>query len=158
MNLIEKFHQKAQNKNTTIVLPEASDERVIQAAKDVVEKKLAKIIILGEEKEITEKAKKFGLDLDTVTFIDPEKSSHLEEYAEEYYELRKHKGMTIEKAKSIIKNPLYFGSMLVRKNIAHGLVAGSASPTADVMRATLQIIKTAEGINSVSSFFYNGNS
>jgi len=153
MDLIEKFYEKARSKNTTIVLPEASDERVLQAAREIIEKNIAKIIILGEEEEITKIARKFNLNLDDLTFIDPKKSSHREEYAKEYYELRKHKGMTMEKAEEIILDPLYFGSMLVRKNIAGGLVAGSASPTADVMRATLQIIKTAEGINSVSSFF-----
>ena len=153
MNLMEKFYEKAKSKKTTIVLPEAYDERVIEAAKEITEKELAKIIILGEEKEIKNLSEKCKLDLKKVTFIDPKKSEKIEEYAKEYYELRKNKGMTEEKAKEIITHPLYFGSMLVRKNIAHGLVAGSDSPTADVMRATLQIIKTSPGINSVSSFF-----
>jgi len=153
MELIQKFYEKAQKKGTTIVLPEALDERVVQAAKDITEKSIAKVILLGNVGKIEESASKFNFDTKTVTVIDPEKSEKLKEYAEEYYELRKHKGMTVEKAEETLKDPLYFGSMLVRKNVAQGLVAGSASPTANVMRATLQIIKTAPGIKSVSSFF-----
>lgn len=153
MEIIQKFYEKAQKKNTTIVLPEALDERVVQAAKEITEKKIAKIILLGNKEKIKEIGEKFNFNTDTVTVIDPEKSDNLTEYAEEYYELRKNKGMTGEKALETIKDPLYFGSMLIRKKIAQGLVAGSASPTADVMKATLQIIKTAPGIKSVSSFF-----
>ncbi|HPZ06806.1 MAG TPA: phosphate acetyltransferase [Candidatus Eremiobacteraeota bacterium] len=154
MELIKKFYKKARSKQATIVLPEASvDERVIQAAKDITEEKLAKLILLGEEEEIKKKSEKIGLNIEKVTVIDPEQSPHKEKFAEEYYELRKNKGMTQEKSKETIVHPLYFGSMLVKKDIAHGLVAGSSSATADVMKATIQIIKTAPGINSVSSFF-----
>ena len=153
MELIQKFYEKAQKKGTTIVLPEALDERVVQAAKEIAEKNIARVILLGNVEKIEEIAGKNNFNTKTVTLIDPETSDKLKEYAKEYFELRKHKGMTIEKAEETLKDPLYFGSMLVRKNVAQGLVAGSASPTADVMRATLQIIKTAPGIKSVSSFF-----
>ncbi|MEQ8169014.1 MAG: phosphate acetyltransferase [Candidatus Eremiobacterota bacterium] len=154
MELIKKFYEKAKSKKTTIVLPEAGiDERVIQATKDIVSLEIAKVILLGDEEEIKKLAEKCSLDLSIVTCIDPKKSPDIKKYGENYYELRKNKGMTHEKAMETIIHPLYFGSMLVKEGIAHGLVAGSASPTADVMKATLQIIKTAPGIKSVSSFF-----
>lgn len=154
MELIKNFYEKAKSKKTTIVLPEAGiDERVIQATKDIVSLEIAKVILLGDEEEIKKLAEKCSLDLSIVTCIDPKKSPDIKKYGENYYELRKNKGMTHEKAMETIIHPLYFGSMLVKEGIAHGLVAGSASPTADVMKATLQIIKTAPGIKSVSSFF-----
>ena len=154
MSLIESIKENAKKELKTIVLPESEDERVLKAAQIVLEEKTAKIILIGNEEKIKADAKICGASLDGATIIDPKSFDNIEKYIDELVELRKQKGLTKEEAKEIMTTePRFFGCMMVRLGDADGLVAGSNSPTADVLRAAIQVIKTAPGINTVSSTF-----
>ncbi|MGI6394588.1 MAG: phosphate acetyltransferase [bacterium] len=153
MDFIKMVHEKAVKAGKTIVLPEGSDPRVIKAAQIITKERLAKVIIIGNEEEIREKAKQEQITLDGVQIINPSKSEWFEEFANAFYEMRKHKGIDIEKAKEIMNDEVYFATMMVKKGHADGLVSGAAHSTADTIRPALQIIKTKAGIKSVSSSF-----
>lgn len=153
MNLIEQIKAKAQKNNRTIVLAEGTEERTVKAAGIITREGIAKIILLGAETRVTEVADKVGADLTGVTIINPETDGNYEEYVDELVELRKKKGLTREDAMALMKNTLYYGSMMVFKGAAHGMVAGAQNTTGDVLRPALQIIKTAPGISVVSGAF-----
>jgi len=153
MHLIEGIKQKAKAKRKKVVLPEGTEERMIQATKKILAEGLAEVTLLGDEKQIKQLAQLHGLDLSKVKVISPADSSELESYSDEYYQLRKHKGMIPDKAREVMKNVLFYGAMMVRKGEVDGFVAGSVNTTGDVMRAGIQIIGTAPGISSVSSSF-----
>jgi len=154
MSLIEKIKEKAKLDLRTIVLPESEDDRVLLATQQVLEAKTAKIVLIGDEDKIKADAEKCGANIEGATIINPKFSDHLEVYVNELVELRKKKGLTKEEAHTIMTTePRFFGCMMVRLGDADGLVAGSSSPTADVLRAAIQVIKTAPGINTVSSSF-----
>jgi len=153
MEVIDKIKEKAKAKRKRVVLPEGTEERMVQASKKILVEGLAEVTLLGDEEQIKKLAKSSDLDLSRVKVIHPAKSAKLDEYAQEYYELRKHKGMTPDQARQIIINPLFYGAMMVRKNEVDGFVAGSVNTTGDVMRAGIQIIGLAPGISSVSSSF-----
>ena len=114
MNIIEEIKNKARSEIKTIVLPEAEDIRVIEAASKVEKEGFAKIILIGNEERVKSKAKENNIDIDTVTIIDPETSEKFREYANNFYELRKAKGITEEDAKKIVRDPVYFGMMMVK--------------------------------------------
>ncbi len=154
MSLIEKIKDKARLDVRTIVLPESEDVRVLQATQQVLEAKTANIILIGDEDKIKSDAAECGANIEGATIINPKFSDNLEAYVNELVELRKKKGLTKEEATEIMTTePRFFGCMMVRLGHADGLVAGSSSPTADVLRAAIQVIKTAPGINTVSSTF-----
>ncbi|QNB45955.1 phosphate acetyltransferase [Thermanaerosceptrum fracticalcis] len=153
MNLIEQIKAKAKQNNRTIVLAEGTEERTVKAAGIITKEGLAKIILLGEENEVRQVAARVGADLTGVTVIDPIKSPKYKAYSEEFCELRKKKGLSLEEAQTQMKNTLYFGSMMVYKGDADGMVAGAQNTTGDVLRPALQIIKTAPGISVVSGAF-----
>jgi phosphate acetyltransferase len=153
MNVIEQIKEKAKAKRKRVVLPEGTEERMIQATKKILAEGIAEVSLLGDAEQIKKLAKSNDLDLSQVKVIDPVKSPRLVEYAQEYYELRKHKGMTPDQAQKTIIHPLFYGAMMVRKNEVDGFVAGSVNTTGDVMRAGIQIIGMAPGITSVSSSF-----
>lgn len=153
MNLLERIINESSKRNKTIVLPEAHDERVIKAGHQLHQKKICNVILLGNEQKILDDASKIGVDLKGIKIIDPVKSEHHPKFSEIYYNLRKEKGVTPEKANETMKNVLFFGAMMVRKGLADGFVGGSASPTADVMRAGIHCVGMPEGISIVSSFF-----
>jgi phosphate acetyltransferase len=153
MNLIEQIKAKAKQNNRTIVLAEGTEERTVKAAGIITKEGLAKIILLGEDNEVRQVAARVGADLTGVTVINPVKSPKYKAYSEEFYELRKKKGLSLEEAQSLMKNTLYFGSMMVYKGDADGMVAGAQNTTGDVLRPALQIIKTAPGISVVSGAF-----
>jgi len=153
LNFIEKVKNTAREFQRTIVLPESNDDRVIKAAEQILKERLAKIILLGNEKEIAERAKNLKVNLDGAIIIDPLKDRNREKYATLLYELRKNKGMTLEKANELINNPLYFATLMVKAEDADGLVAGSLSPTPDVLRPALQVIKTKPEFSVVSGAF-----
>ena len=153
MDVIDKIKQKAKAKKKRVVLPEGTEERMIQATKRILVEGLAEVTLLGDEAQIRNLAKSNDLDLNKVKIIAPDKSPKLDEYAQEYYELRKHKGMTPEQAHQTMTIPLFYGAMLVRKNEVDGFVAGSVNTTGDVLRAGIQIIGMSPGISSVSSSF-----
>lgn len=152
MSLMSKFWDIAKSRSKTIVLPEGTDERTIDAANAIAENGLAKIILLGNENEIKELFAQKGYAV-RCEIIDPTTSTYLEEFTNYYFEKRKSKGMTIEEATESMKNVLYFGSMLVEKGIADGAVAGACHTTGDVLRAAIRIIGTKKGMKTVSSCF-----
>ena len=153
MNVIEQIKEKAKAKRKRVVLPEGTEERMIQATKKILAEGIAEVSLLGDTDQIKKLAKSNDLDLSQVKVIDPAKSPRQDEYAQEYLELRKHKGMTPDQAQKTIIHPLFYGAMMVRKNEVDGFVAGSVNTTGDVMRAGIQIIGMAPGITSVSSSF-----
>lgn len=153
MPLLDQIKDKAKQLKRHVVLPDATDERAIKAARVCVDEALATISLIGKENDIRTKAAQLGVKLDGVQVVDPEQSPLLKEYTNTYYELRKAKGMTPEQAAGIMKKPLFFGAMMVRNDVANGSVAGSLSTTGDVLRAGIQVIGVAEGISIVSSFF-----
>jgi phosphate acetyltransferase len=149
--LMEKIKRQAKSLGKTIVLAEGNDPRVIRAAAQIVQEKIAKIILLGDADEIASKAE--GADLSFVTIVSPEKSAKLPHYTRLLFDLRKSKGVTEEQAAALAKNPLYFGVLMIKNGDADGMVAGSLSATGDVLRPALQIIKMPPDISSVSSSF-----
>jgi len=151
MDLIEKIKSRAKASCKTIVLPEGEDERVIKAAEIIAKQKLAKVILLGDKEELMATAK--DVDLSDVEIINPKTSPKLETYATLLYELRKHKGVTIEKAREMVKDPVWYGTLMVKSKDADGMVAGAANSTGDVFRPAFQVVKTAPGIGVVSSAF-----
>lgn len=153
MNFIEEMKKKARTDIKTIVLPEAEDKRVLEAASKVEKEAFAKIILIGNIEKTKELAKENNIDITDIEIIDPEKSEKYAEYVQAFYELRKAKGITEEDAKKIIKNPVYFGMMMVKREDADGLVSGAAHSTSDTLRPALQILKTAPGTKLVSAFF-----
>jgi len=153
MDVMSKIKEKAKAKRKRVVLPEGTEKRMIQATKKILAEGLAQVTLLGDEDQIKKLALAKDLDLSKVKVIAPADSPQLEEYAEEYHQLRKKKGMTPDKAKKILSNPLFYGAMMTRKEEVDGFVAGSVNTTGDVLRAGIQIIGTAPGISSVSSSF-----
>lgn len=152
MSLMEKFWEMAKQRQKTIVLPEGHDERTIDAAHTIVQNKLAKVIVLGDEQKIESlfKAKGYPIDCE---IINPTTSKYLNDFAGAYYNKRKSKGMSEEEALNSMKDILYFGAMLVEQDIAQGCVTGACNTTADVLRAAIRVIGTKPGINTVSSCF-----
>ncbi len=151
--ILDKIKEKAQAKHRKVVLPEGVEPRVIQAAKAIVEEKIAGVILLGDKAIIGKLAKEYNLNLDSVEVIDPASSDLLPEFSEEFYKLREKKGITAQQAEEAMKNVLFFGAMMVRKGLADGSVAGSVNTTGDVLRAGIQVIGLAAGINTVSGAF-----
>ncbi|MFP4459002.1 MAG: phosphate acetyltransferase [Candidatus Zixiibacteriota bacterium] len=154
MKLIEDIQNRAKKLGRTVVLPEGDDPRTLHAAQKIIEKGIGKAIVLGKVDEIKKLAEKEGANIDEVELIDPSKSDKLDEFANEYYELRKHKGMTEDKAKEEIQDVLFFAAMLLRKDMAHAAVAGAKNTTGNVLRAALRIVGVQEGQDTVSSCFF----
>ncbi len=150
MNFIDKVRETAAKDIKTIVLPESTDPRVLEAARKVTDQGFAKVVLIGNREELQSIA---GFDISDIEVVEPENSENFEKYAQAFYELRKAKGMTEEKARETMKNNIYYGTMMIKQGDADGLVAGSVCSTADTLRPSLQIIKTAPGVKLVSSFF-----
>ena len=150
MKFLEQISERAKKDIKTIVLPESSDIRTIRAAAMVLEKGIAKIVLVGREAEIKNLAG--DLDISKAKIVDPETSPDFNRYAEALYEIRKDKGMTPEKAREILKDELYWGVMMVKMGDADGMVAGAIHSTAETLRPALQILKTAPGTKLVSAF------
>ena len=153
MSFIEEIKEKARKDIKTIILPESDDIRVLEAASNVTKEGFAKIILVGNSLEIKEKAESNNIDISTVEIVDPNNSEKYDEYVNEFYELRKEKGITIDDAKEIIKNNVYFGMMMVKQGDGDGLVSGAAHSTSDTLRPALQILKTVPNTKLVSAFF-----
>ena len=153
--IVAKMAQRAKQDLKTIVLPETEDARVLKAASIILKEEIAKIILIGDENEIKALCQKENIDMpfSKVEIINNLTSSKSEEYANLLYELRKNKGMTIDIAKETIKDKVYFATLMVKANDADGLVSGAIHSTSDTLRPALQVIKAAEGIKNVSSFF-----
>ena len=154
MSFIDSIKDRARQDVKTIVMPETDDRRTLIAAAKVIDENLANIVMIGKEDKIMEGAKWLELDLSKITVIDPENTEKLERYTNKLYELRKSKGMTLEKARErLLEDYLMFGVMMVKMQDADGMVAGACHATADVLRPSLQVLKTAPGVDLVSGFF-----
>jgi len=151
MDLVQQIIARAKSNKQRIVLPEATEERTLTAADMVLADDIADIILIGNPAEVNALADKLGLkNIGKATLIDPENNPKSEEYAALLAELRKKKGMTIEQARELVKNPLYLGCMIIKTGDADGQISGALSTTGDTLRPALQIIKTAPGITCVS--------
>lgn len=151
MDLVQSIIECAKSNKQRIVLPEATEERTLRAADKVLAEDIANLILIGNPDEIHSLAEKWGLkNIDKATIIDPENNPKSEEYATLLAELRKKKGMTIEQARELVKNPLYLGCMIIKTGDADGQISGALSTTGDTLRPALQIIKCAPGITCVS--------
>ena len=153
MKLMNKILEVAKADKKRIVLPEGNEERTIVATEEIYKQGYAHPILVVNREEILNKATALNADLTGVEIIDPETSENLSKYIEAFYELRKNKGMTMSKAEKIVRDPLYFGTMMVKLGDADGMVSGAVHTTGDLLRPGLQIIKTAPGVSVVSSFF-----
>ena len=153
MSFIDQIKERARAEIKTIVLPEATDVRILEAAQIVKNEGYAKVILIGDEEKVKEIAKDKGIDIGETKIVNPLRSEKTEEYAKTLYELRKAKGMTEEQAHQLVLDPVYFGMMMVKLNEADGLVSGAAHSTSDTLRPALQILKTAPGTKLVSAFF-----
>lgn len=150
-NFLETIKMRAKAQKKTIVLPETWDRRTLDAAAAVLAEGIADIILVGSKEMICQSAP--DLDLSKATFADPENFEGMDEFIATLVELRKNKGVDEAKAAKLLKNPLYFGVMMVKKGQADGMVAGAVTATADVLRPALQILKTRPGTKLVSAFF-----
>lgn len=151
MTFLESIKARAKADKQTVVLPETWDIRTLKAASMVLEEDIANIILIGNNDKISELGK--GLDLSKANIVDPDNFDANEEFIDKLVELRKSKGMTREQASELLKNPLYFGCMMVKTDRADGMVAGAVNSSANVLRSALQILKTAPGTKLVSAFF-----
>ncbi len=154
MAFIDEIKDRAKKDIKKIVLPESYDDRTLKATSEVLKQKFAEIILIGNRSKILERAKELSLDnIEEAEIVDPNNSENYNEFVEQFYELRKHKGMTIEKAKEFMLDNIYFGMMMVKQGYADGLVSGAVHSTSDTLRPALQILKTAPGTKLVSAFF-----
>ena len=151
MILLEHIVARAKSDKQRIVLPEATEERTLRAADRVLADSIAELILIGNPEELKTLAEKWDLhNIDKATIVDPENNPKAEEYATLLAELRKKKGMTIEQARELVKNPLYLGCMIIKTEGADGQISGALSTTGDTLRPALQIIKCAPGVTCVS--------
>lgn len=153
MSLLAEIREKASVKGKTIVLPEGLEERTLKAVKEIVAQKIANPILLGDESEVRAKASAVGADISGAEIVNPAKAPYFDDFVQAFYEMRKDKGVDLDKAKSSMLDPLYFASMMVKMGKADGEVAGAENTTGNVLRPALQIIKTAPGISAVSGAF-----
>lgn len=154
MTFSEKMKEKAKKLQKSIVFPEGTERRTVAAARQIIDQKIARqVILLGETESIKAVATEEHVSLNGITLLDPATSPLREEYAQAYWELRKHKGMSEEEAFTLISDPLRYGAMMVRQGASDGMIAGAENTTGAVLVASFQIIKTQEGIKSASSCF-----
>ena len=153
MSIFEHVKAKARERVKRIVLPEGDEPRTVQAAAKLAQEKLVIPILLGEPERIRAVASEVGADISGIECIDPQSSPKASSYAESLYELRKAKGVTLEAAAELVKDPMYYGVMMVKVGDADGLVSGAVHSTGDMLRPALQLIKTKPGNKVVSSSF-----
>ncbi|RNA67871.1 phosphate acetyltransferase [Alteribacter keqinensis] len=151
-NLFRGILEKVKAHNPTIVFPEGTDERIIEATARLKKDGVLKPVLVGNKEEVTKKAGEIGVSVDGIDIFDPETYEHFEELVEAFVERRKGKA-SHDDARQILKSPNYFGTMLVYLDKAHGLVSGAAHSTGDTVRPALQIIKTKEGVKKTSGVF-----
>lgn len=145
--------ERARGDRKRIVLPEGDDDRILQAAGRLLRRDIAELTILGDEVQVRARAAELGVDLTAATVINPRTSELREKFAEQYAEIRKKKGVTLEQARDVVEDVSYFGTMLVHNDIVDGMVSGAAHTTAHTVRPAFEIIKTQPGVSTVSSIF-----
>ena len=154
MTFAENMKAKAVKLQKALVLPEGTEVRTVAAARRIIDEKLAATVtLIGKREQVEQTAKEANVSLDGISVIDPETSEQRKQYANEYFQLRKHKGMTEDQAYDLITSELRFGAMMVHMGDADAMVAGAKNTTGDVLVASFQIIKTKPGIKSASSCF-----
>lgn len=153
MAFIDDIKQRAKNDIKTIVLPESTDIRVLTATDSILKQGFARIILVGNKESILKKANENKLNIEEAEIVDPANSEKYDEFVNNFFELRKKKGISIEKSKEMMLDPVYFGMMMVKLGYADGLVSGAAHSTSDTLRPALQILKTAPDTKLVSAFF-----
>jgi len=153
MNIMESFKERARSYHKTIVLAEGLDPRTVKAASILTREKIAEIILVGDGARISKVASEEGVDISKARIADPADKNKFDEFVNKLVELRKDKGMDADKAAALLKDPLYYGVMMVKGGEADGMVAGAINATPNVLRPSLQIIKTAPGTKLVSAFF-----
>jgi phosphate acetyltransferase len=146
--------ERARSERRRIVLPEGGDDRILRAADIVARRGAADLLVLGEQEKVRTRANALGLDLAGVRIISPADPVLVEEFAHEYTRLREHKGMTLDKARDIVQDASYFGTMMVHTGRADGMVSGAVHTTAHTIRPTFEIIRTQPGVSVVSSVFF----
>jgi len=146
--------QRARAEKKRIVLPEGEEERILKASEILIRREVVDITLLGDEKTIRYKINRLGLRLEGIHIIDPLKSERFDHYVETYYKLREEKGMTLENARDVMADTSYFGTVMVHKGHADGMVSGAVHSTADTIRPAFEIIKTRPGFSIVSSVFF----
>ncbi|MFP4664359.1 MAG: phosphate acetyltransferase [Bacteroidales bacterium] len=155
MDLISRVIESAQQQKQRIVLPESMEERTLQAAEQIIEKKIAQVILIGSPEEIQNKASELHLkNIGEANIIDPANFDKMDAYVSKLVKLREHKGMDREKARKLLHDPLYMAVMLIKMGDADGEVAGAMNATGDVLRPAFQIVKTKPGISVVSGAFF----
>lgn len=151
MEILKRFIETAKSNPQRIVLPEGDEPRTLKAADRIIGDGIAKIILLGQSDKILALAKENGLkNIERATIIDPQKSADVERYTDLLFELRKNKGLTREQAVELVKDPLYFGCLMIKSGDADGELAGARNTTGNVLRPALQIVKTQPGISVIS--------
>jgi phosphate acetyltransferase len=153
VNLFESIKQHVRPYHRRILLAETGDERVIEAAARIQREDFCRVVLLGDAARLAGPLKRAGGDPDGIEFLDPADAARQERIAREYWELRKAKGCTPEEARRTIASPVFYGSMCVRLGLVDGMTAGSASPTAPVIRAALQCVGLRPGLKTLSSCF-----
>ncbi|WP_314038330.1 phosphate acetyltransferase [Dietzia sp. CH92] len=145
--------ERARADKRHIVLPEGDDDRILHAAGRLLRRDVADLTILGDPEAIRRRADELGIDLSGAQLLDPRTSEHADRFAEEYAELRKHKGMTLDVARDRVLDISYFATMMVHTGLADGMVSGAAHTTAHTIRPALEIIRTRPDVETVSSVF-----
>ena len=145
--------EQAKANRKHVVLPEGEDDRILQAADQLLKQGVAELTILGDVDDMNRRARDLGLDLSGAHLINHLESELADEFAADFAELRKKKGVTLEEAREAMKDVSYFGTMMVHKGLADGMVSGAAHTTAHTIKPSFQIIKTAPGTSVVSSIF-----
>lgn len=153
MDFIKDITEKLKGKDARIVFPEGEDKRILEACARLAKEGVVKPVVLGKKSEVEATAKEIGVDLSALEFVDIEKSDKFDELCEAFVERRKGK-VAPEDAKNILMTPNYFGTMMVYKGYADGLVSGAVGTTADTVRPALQIIKTVPGMSRTSGAFF----
>jgi len=145
--------ERARADRKQIVLPESADDRILEAAAILLRRGVADLILLGEENKVRSRGSALGLDLDAAKIISPSDAALVERFAHAYAEARAHKGMTVDKARGIVTDISYFGTMMVHLGLADGMVSGAINTTAHTIRPALEFVKTRPGVDTVSSVF-----
>ncbi|WP_331445626.1 phosphate acetyltransferase [Natranaerobius thermophilus] len=151
--LLTQIKNKASQQKKMIALPEATEPRMVKATQQILQEGFADITLIGDQDEIEKVANNEGVDLSGAEILNPKETDKNDDYAEKLFELRQHKGITMEDAQKIVEDPLYFAALMVKAGDADGYVGGAVNTTGDTFRPALQIIKTAPGISVVSSSF-----
>ncbi|MBT9586805.1 phosphate acetyltransferase [bacterium] len=153
MSILDRLYYRAQEQPKHIVLPEGGDDRTLLAAASLVAKRLTQVTLIGPPDNLNRRAEGLGIRLDGCQMMDHRSHPELDACRQEYFRLRRHKGLTEAEAEKALQDPLYFANMLVRRGKAHGSVAGATNTTAHTVRAALHCLGLAAGIRTVSSFF-----